>query len=173
MALLMSFDDAVRYLRRMVAADEEPKLDDQALADLLVLASTPDSAGSSPRNAPSVPGWQPLTDYLPGDLVAAQGRFWRCLNAGTSGAAEPSWVGDPVRDGSITWADNGAAWAPTYDLNKAASEGWALKAAGVAHKYDFTAGGQTFSRNQFIAHCLTMQALYRRRGMNTIQVGAP
>lgn len=178
MARLMTFDDAVRYLKLMCAADEEPALSDSNISDLLALAACPDGGCGSPRNVSAVGAWQTSHTYAPGDLVQADGRFWRALVAGTSGTSMPAFPAllysptttAQVVDNEVVWQDNGATWAPTYDLNKAAAEGWMIKAGKVAHKYDFSAGGQMFTRNQFQAHCLEMADRYRKRGLGMIEV---
>jgi hypothetical protein len=55
------------------------------------------------------------------------------------------------------------AWTPTYDLNRAAAEGWRLKAAMAAGQYSVTADGATFQRNQVFEHCERMAGHYAAR----------
>lgn len=45
-------------------------------------------------------------------------------------------------------------WAPTWDLNGAAADGWERKAGLVAGDYDFGEDGQRFNRSQVHAMCL-------------------
>lgn len=52
--------------------------------------------------------WAPLTVYPQGAIVSpapANGLIYRCVTAGTSGAAPPAWAaeGQAVTDGSATW----------------------------------------------------------------------
>src|SRR5512139_15833 len=44
----------------------------------------------------------------------------------------------------------------TYDLNAAAADVWRYKAANAAKMYAFSAGGQSFSRQQYWDHCTQM-----------------
>lgn len=57
-------------------------------------------------------------------------------------------------------ADSG--WTPTWHLAKAAYEGWKLKAAKAASRFDFSSDGQSLSRSQLVRNCLDMAALYAR-----------
>lgn len=55
------------------------------------------------------PAWAAATAYLAGAVitpVTPDGTVWRCVTAGTSGNAEPTWpTGSPwtVTDGTVTW----------------------------------------------------------------------
>lgn len=55
------------------------------------------------------------------------------------------------------------AWIPTWDLRKAAAEGWRWKAALAASKHDFSADGTNYSAGQLIASCEKMVTLFSRR----------
>jgi len=48
----------------------------------------------------------------------------------------------------------------SYDLNAAAADVWRVKAANAAKMYNFSAGGQSFQRNQYMANCLQMAQYY-------------
>ena len=48
----------------------------------------------------------------------------------------------------------------SYDLNAAAADVWRYKAANAAKMYSFSAGGQTFQRNQFWTNCIQMAQYY-------------
>lgn len=54
-------------------------------------------------------------------------------------------------------------WVPTWDLNSSAAKGWELKAGKASARFAFTTDGQTFQRQQVLAHCNRMAATYRRR----------
>lgn len=54
-------------------------------------------------------------------------------------------------------------WIPTYDLNRAAADIWAEKAATVAADYDFSADGANLNRSQPYQHCRQMSAYYASR----------
>lgn len=61
-------------------------------------------------------------------------------------------------------------WDPTYDLNAAAADIWAEKAAGLASEFDFSAGGQSFQRSQAYAMYMQQSRHYRsRRAMRTVR----
>jgi hypothetical protein len=65
-------------------------------------------------------------------------------------------------------------WVPTYDLNRAAAEGWRWKAGKLAGSaYDFTADGATFNRSQMVAHCERMVTQYQRKLAGSAVVYAP
>ena len=62
-----------------------------------------------------------------------------------------------------------ADWTATYDLNAAAAEIWAEKAAAVATGYDFSADSGTFSRSQQYNQAMRMARHYgARRRVGTI-----
>ena len=63
------------------------------------------------------------------------------------------------------------AWVPTYDLHAAAADVWNEKAAALAHLYDFSADGGSYSRSQGVAQAQA-QARYHlaRRNLNTIRL---
>lgn len=63
-----------------------------------------------------------------------------------------------------------AEWTPTFDLNRAAAEGWRWKAAALATEFDFEADGAVFNRQQQIDNCLKMAAQYGRKIMGSIGV---
>lgn len=54
-------------------------------------------------------------------------------------------------------------WTATYDLNAAASELWAEKAATVAMDYDFAADGGNYSRSQVHAQYTKQSRYYAAR----------
>lgn len=165
------FDELCR--RVDYASDPCLSLDD--VASLLVGCRIPDAAGNLPTNEPlAVAAWQPSTGYLVGSTITADppdGRFWRCATPGTTAATQPEWpdltgdlvTGRLIDDGSASWQDVGSEWAPTYDLNYGAAEGWRLKASLAAGRYDFTTDGQTFRRAQVLNNCQSMERMYRRR----------
>lgn len=48
----------------------------------------------------------------------------------------------------------------SYDMNAAAADVWRKKAVSGAKMYAFSTGGQSFQRNQFFQHCMTMAQHY-------------
>ena len=60
-------------------------------------------------------------------------------------------------------------WIPTYDLNVAAADIWAEKAAVLARDYDFSADGAQYSRSQAYQQAMAQSRYYRgRRSPRTI-----
>lgn len=54
-------------------------------------------------------------------------------------------------------------WTATYDLNAAAADVWAEKAAALATEFDFTAGSQSFQRSQAYKMSMEQSRYYRSR----------
>ena len=54
-------------------------------------------------------------------------------------------------------------WTPTYDLNAAAAEVWAEKAAGYVGEFDFSADGGQFARSQQYDQAVRMARQYAAR----------
>lgn len=59
-------------------------------------------------------------------------------------------------------------WAPTWDLNRAAAEGWRWKAGKAAARFDADTDGTRLSRSQITEHCLAMAAQYARRVVTSV-----
>lgn len=161
-------------LEAMVAANDDPRLDEREL-DLIVNASKrPDPAGNLPTNTASASPWAASTAFAAGTVIAAGGRWWRALNSGVTATTAPDWpdlegfvaTRSTVDDGDVTWLDVGDTWAPTWNLDAGAAMGWRLKAGKAANRMSFTADGATYNRREVIANCLRMGDLYARRGGN-------
>ncbi|MEJ5222843.1 MAG: hypothetical protein WHV44_00185 [Anaerolineales bacterium] len=61
-------------------------------------------------------------------------------------------------------------WTPRYDLNAAAADVWAEKAAGLAGQYDFSADGASFQRSQAYEQAMKQARYYRsRRALHTVK----
>lgn len=79
---------------------------------------------------------------------------------------EAPWVESTTTPGTLEANDD---WTPTYDLNAAAADIWAEKAASATANFDFATDGQSFSRNQVYQACMRQSAYYRsRRAVKTI-----
>lgn len=65
-----------------------------------------------------------------------------------------------------------SGWEETWDLDAAASEGWARKAAVAANRFNFAEDGQRFDRAQIYSHCIAQAERYARRSMGSIPVGS-
>lgn len=61
-------------------------------------------------------------------------------------------------------------YTATWDLNRAALEGWRWKAARVAGSFDFNADGASYNRSQMLASCERMIAQYQRRCVTSLSV---
>lgn len=86
-----------------------------------------------------------LTDGEVDDLVAV--------------AAVPDADGLPTGDGS---------WTPTYDLRRAAAEGWRWKASKVAHMTSFSADGASINKGDLLDHCERMVKMYGGKRLGSV-----
>jgi hypothetical protein len=68
-----------------------------------------------------------------------------------TGAAIPDSAGLPPAD---------PHWEPSYDMNRAASSGWVLKAGKVAADYTITIEGRELNRAQMIDNFLKLSKQY-------------
>lgn len=142
-------------LRSMTSADSDPTLSENEIHMLLETSSI----------ASVYPTWAPDTAYSVGARVVPSprtGLVYAATVAGTSGSSLPPFTNehnDPVSDGSVTWelADTEVA----FNLNRAAAEGWRIKAGKVANRFDMkTEVNQTF-RSQMYKHCMDMHKSYK------------
>ena len=76
--------------------------------------------------------WVAATAFNVGDVVipvTMNGHRFKCVIAGTSSAAEPSWTSanySNVSDNSILWEEDGIEY-DLWDMGRAVYEGWKLK----------------------------------------------
>lgn len=107
---------------------------------------------------------------------------WARLRAMTAADSAPTLAADELEAllamsrlaDSAGLAPSETDWVPTYDLNRAAAEGWRWKLGKLAGTaYDFTADGATFNRSQMVAHCKEMIAQYQRKLAGSAVVFAP
>lgn len=130
-------------------------------------------------DADDVQPWQPSTAYAEGAYVTPDtrnGLRYVCTGAGTSGSSAPSWplsVGGTVDDGSATWKQDGVALTPTWDLNKAAAEGWSWKAGAAAGKVGVSLAGNAKQLQQVYDHCMMMAAMFRERRVFSVSLTDP
>lgn len=59
-------------------------------------------------------------------------------------------------------------WTSTFNLNKAAAEGWRWKAAKASELTSVDLDGERMSSNQVFDHCERMAKLYARRQAGSI-----
>jgi len=61
-------------------------------------------------------------------------------------------------------------WTPTWDLNKAAAEGWRRKAAKVVTAYDVQADDAKLSRSQMFKQFMQMAKLYANKSISVVRM---
>jgi hypothetical protein len=84
----------------------------------------------------------------------------------TDARGEYPWVESTTTPGTLEANDD---WTATYDLNAAAADLWAEKAASVAAQFDFNADGGSFNRSQKYQFAMAQSRYYRaRRAAKTI-----
>jgi hypothetical protein len=68
----------------------------------------------------------------------------------------------PVRDSDGVRPDDDD-WVATYDLNRAISELWLVKANLFSEEFDFNADGASYQRSQKYEHAMKSATYYRSR----------
>jgi hypothetical protein len=106
------------------------------------------------------------------ESVASGTGVFKLDNAGGTNQATSTWSAD-YRRGIITFTSDTAGSSMfltgrSYDMNAAAADIWRNKAANAAKMYSFSAGGQSFQRNQFMANCIQMAQFYEGMSGPTI-----
>ena len=112
--------------------------------------------------------WVASTPYSVGDRVApGTGRFYRCLQSGTTSATAPSWpgyatwrIGQMLTDGTVVWVDDGMAMGERYDLPGAAKQLWQLKARKAAAYFNSSDKDANLQEQQIYQHCVERAAAY-------------
>lgn len=79
-------------------------------------------------------------------------------------------VAGAARPDADGYVNGDSAWTPTWDLNAAAAEGWARKAAKAVNRFSFAEDGQRFDRAQIFQHCEAQRLVYANRSMGSIPV---
>jgi hypothetical protein len=160
----------------MIAWDQEPALQSADVDELLAFARRSDA---SFRWVADDTERSPSTAYSAGDrrvprMLDRNGHSYLVTTAGTTSASNyviwPTTTGATVTDGTVVWTESGGSWAPTYDLNAAAAEGWRWKAARVAGEFDFATDQQTFDRTGKHKQCLAMAEHYAKRISGSVRV---
>lgn len=171
----------------LTAANTFPKLEEETIDRLLREARRPDRNGWLQHYDTE---WQPNVVYAVDKVIVprsrleylapytadyyGQGRAYRVTVGGNSGAVEPVWptnVGDEVTVNGVTYRDISglvSSWAPTHDLNKAAAEGWRIKAGLVSNRHSFGSNAGNYNPEQIHQHCLEMAALYAAKTVGAI-----
>lgn len=110
--------------------------------------------------------WAASTAYKVGDVVMPNprdGHRYKCIQAGTSGASQPSFsTGDYARttDNAVVWEEAGEQFSSVYDVRSAIREAWELKAAKASDRTNFSADGASISAHQTPEFCLRMAQRY-------------
>lgn len=61
-------------------------------------------------------------------------------------------------------------WTPTWDLNRAAAEGWRWKAGRVAGDFNFSADDASYSKGDVMARCESQARYYESFGITVLGV---
>lgn len=103
------------------------------------------------------------TTYSDADIAEAIERY-----PAVDARGEDPWVESTTTPGTL---EENEDWTATYDLNAAASDLWAEKAAVLAQDYDFEADGGSYTRSQANAQAMRMSRHYSaRRNPRTISL---
>ena len=109
--------------------------------------------------------WTPETLYQINDVVVPtirNGHVYIVSVSGTSGTDEPIW---PIGQESETTADGVtyteitgfvAVWYGEWDFNRAAAEGWRIKAGMVSNRHTFGSNQGNYNPEQIFDHCMKM-----------------
>ena len=62
-------------------------------------------------------------------------------------------------------------WEPTWNLPAGAAEGWRWKAGKAASRFQFSADGHTFNRQQIHQHCMGQAERYDRLAVQGSKTG--
>ena len=101
------------------------------------------------------------TDYSDDELADYINRY-PCEDA----RGENPWIESTTTPGTL---ETNPDWVAAYDLNAAAADVWAEKAAAVAGDFDFSADGGNYSRSQKYELAMQQSRYYRsRRNPSTI-----
>lgn len=162
-------------LKMLVAAGEEPALSDDEIATLLRMARVAARpAGARITAVEVVPDdYRPFvanSAYALGALAVPTLRnahVYQVTIAGTS-AAEPVWptgTASSIASGGVTFVEAGAAlWPGAWDVMRAVSEGWYVKAGKTATTYAFHGpGAEVLTRQELFDHCVRMAEMYSRK----------
>jgi len=114
--------------------------------------------------------WTALLYYSYGSIVqptVPNGRFYRVIVPGTSGATEPNfptqgYTGQVVADvGDLLFVDYGPAQEEIYDVRSAARACWIRKAGIVANLTDVEDGENKLNLSKVYEQCIKMSNLFR------------
>lgn len=149
---------AIEQLSTMCQSEEYPQLDTSDLAFLI-------------DNNKRSKDWAASTAYVYGDIVepiTKNGRYYKCVEAGTSGTSNPfptyyyeNGTSTAYDDNTSKWIDLGPAYTEQYDVRGAARAGWILKASKVSHLINSKDGSQDLNLSALQEQFLKMAERYR------------
>lgn len=146
-------------LSEKLAPEAEPVLTDEQLYRLLDRAAV-------------ATVWTVSTAYAYGDVIlptVRNGHRYRVVEPGTSDSTEPDWgtlqAGYQTDGDDLIWQEDGRDYADLWDIDRAAHEGWLLKAALAATDYEFTDSGLNLKRQQVAAGCRAQARVYAPVGV--------
>lgn len=163
--------EARTRLSDLVAATVFPTLTTEQVTRLLRQSRRADLYGYLPSTDVE---WKASAVYVLGNDVVnpvRDGRVFRVSTAGTAGAVEPNWDAIPVLDGTAVLQEITAftsVWVGTWDFNRAAAEGWRVKAGLVSNRHAFGSNQGNYNPEQLFDHCMKMVDHYAARGMALI-----
>lgn len=157
---ITTIDDAKDELIRLTQAEAHPVIDQEeelpSILNKCVLATL----------------WTTGTAYIVGDVVQANvpnGKRFVCVISGTSGTTEPTfstWRDSRTSDGSVTWQEAGDEYLNLWDMDRAASLGWELKAQKALKAVNTVRGQQSYDLSVIYDRCIEQANRYR-----TVRVG--
>lgn len=166
--------DAYARLSDMVARTVFPELSNEQMARLLQYARREDAYGWLPSYDIE---WTPNTVYALNDVIVPpirNGHTYIISDGGTSGTTEPDWpldVGDEVTLDGVTYMDISSyvsVWYGRWDFNRAAAEGWRVKAGMVSNRHDFGSNQGNYNPSQLFEHCNKMAEVYAAKTVGAI-----
>ena len=141
---MLTLEQAVAKVSRQAGADQEPVIEPSEVRAIVEECGIALHAVS--------------TAYAFGDRVlpaTGNGRVYRCVVPGTSGATAPVWSGMTCgyygyrfSDGTATWEDAGPAPAEQYDVNLATYKVLLRKKAESPDDMDFSSSDEKVSLSQ-------------------------
>lgn len=147
------YDAALAKLTLYAQPDVPPMLSASELAEILL-------------GEQRLAQWEDETDYEYGQVIAPtirNGHRYRCIQAGTSGSTEPTWVtstGATLTEGEsdpqLKWVEDSSDYASAFNVRAAIHAAWMMKAAKASALYATGVNQGSFRHDQVYEHCLKM-----------------
>lgn len=164
--------DAKARLSDLVAATVFPQLTDEQLTRLLRGSRRVDIYGW-------MPSWDTewaAGDYALNDVIVPTVRNGHVYIVSVAGTAvtEPVWPtaaqGSVTQDG-VEYTEVTSflsVWYGRWDFNRAAAEGWRIKAGLVSNRHSFGSNQGNYNPEQVFEHCNQMAAMYAAKTISAI-----